>query len=574
MLTMLLLWGLMGMVGQGVRTVVGLKKLSDMYDTAPSEVDRFNAARIVIGLMIGFLAGVIGAMTSDVFNYPTLNREALLYLAGVGYIGVDVIEAFSQKLGAGRAKTPLTGGPGAETASTPPIADDGAVAGDREDRAVRPASHEILVGVMPQLTATHRHFPGSVSWALTAEGVAVDGGPARGTPGEPTTVRGIWRRFGPQVAAASAKYGVPVELIVATIATESGGNPSARRMEPQINDQSVGLMQTLVSTARSALHRKSLQANDLLDPATSIEAGTAYIAQQRHSTHFDPPLVAAAYNAGSLRRDAAEANRWQLHCFPRHTGRHVDHFVGWFNDCMLVAAAEAWGTDAGAPSFAAELGGGIIARPVPGSEERERARPRTEERPRDVFGPDFPPLPNFLPLVSTEDRQAIFGAFHFAPDPQPGNPEHIRVTDDWAHRNIKRVSIPVQHAFGKPGPFEIDFHALAEAQLVALWLEWERQGLLDRVLTFGGGYVPRFMRKSRSRLSNHAFGTAFDINAAFNPMGARPALVGQKGSVRELVPIANKFGFFWGGHFKTRPDGMHFEVAELLPPAELNTLAA
>jgi len=25
----------MGMVGQGVRTIVGLKKLSDVYDTAP-----------------------------------------------------------------------------------------------------------------------------------------------------------------------------------------------------------------------------------------------------------------------------------------------------------------------------------------------------------------------------------------------------------------------------------------------------------------------------------------------------------------------------------------------------------
>lgn len=43
-----------------------------------------------------------------------------------------------------------------------------------------------------------------------------------------------------------------------------------------------------------------------------------------------------------------------------------------------------------------------------------------------------------------------------------------------------------------------------------------------------------------------------------------PALEDAQGSLRELVPIANEHGFFWGGHFKRRPDGMHFEVAKLI----------
>jgi hypothetical protein len=42
-----------------------------------------------------------------------------------------------------------------------------------------------------------------------------------------------------------------------------------------------------------------------------------------------------------------------------------------------------------------------------------------------------------------------------------------------------------------------------------------------------------------------------------------PALVGQKGAVRELVPIAHENGVFWGGQFK-RKDGMHFEIAKIL----------
>jgi hypothetical protein len=75
--------------------------------------------------------------------------------------------------------------------------------------------------------------------------------------------------------------------------------------------------------------------------------------------------------------------------------------------------------------------------------------------------------------------------------------------------------------------------------------------------------VQRFIRCSTSSLSNHAFGTAFDINADQNPLGHQPALPGEPGCVFELVPIAHKFGFYWGGHFKDRRDGMHFEIAVL-----------
>jgi hypothetical protein len=95
-----------------------------------------------------------------------------------------------------------------------------------------------------------------------------------------------------------------------------------------------------------------------------------------------------------------------------------------------------------------------------------------------------------------------------------------------------------------------------------LWADWERAGLLHLVLTWHGSYVARFVRGSDRTLSNHAFGSAFDINFAWNKLGTVPALVGQKGTVRELVQIANDNGFYWGGHFK-RLDGMHFEVAQV-----------
>jgi hypothetical protein len=176
----------------------------------------------------------------------------------------------------------------------------------------------------------------------------------------------------------------------------------------------------------------------------------------------------------------------------------------------------------------------------------------------DKTSANFPAKPSFDPLVSNAAREQVFGKFAFRPNPLPGNKENIEVTDNWAKQNIIKVDIPQLTAIkGSPTTF---FHKLAAAQYKKLWSDWEKAGLLHNVLTWGGSYVPRFIRGSRTVLSNHAFGSAFDINMAFNGLGALPALVGQKGSVRELVKLANDNGFYWGGHFK-RLDGMHFEVA-------------
>ncbi|MEW6130028.1 MAG: M15 family metallopeptidase [Acidobacteriota bacterium] len=174
----------------------------------------------------------------------------------------------------------------------------------------------------------------------------------------------------------------------------------------------------------------------------------------------------------------------------------------------------------------------------------------------------FPPLPNFSPLVGTAARQAVFGKFAFKHQPVPGNRENIVITDNWENTNIVKVQIPqLAGVKGAPSSGKVRFHKLAAKQFADLWAAWETANLLDRVLSWEGSFVPRFQRGSVTTLSNHAFGSAFDINAAFNSLGAVPKLVGEKGSVRELVQIANAHGFYWGGHFKNRKDGMHFEVA-------------
>ena len=173
---------------------------------------------------------------------------------------------------------------------------------------------------------------------------------------------------------------------------------------------------------------------------------------------------------------------------------------------------------------------------------------------------NWPAKPKFSPLTSNAERGNVFGKFAFKSEPLPNNPENIRVTDNWVRDNI--VMAKVTQLIAIKGSDKVAFHKKGKAQLEKMWSDWEKAGLLHLVLTWSGSYNPRFIRGSRTVLSNHAFGTAFDINVEWNKLGAVPALAGRKGSVRELVKIANDNGFYWGGHF-TRLDGMHFEVAQV-----------
>jgi peptidoglycan hydrolase-like protein with peptidoglycan-binding domain len=173
---------------------------------------------------------------------------------------------------------------------------------------------------------------------------------------------------------------------------------------------------------------------------------------------------------------------------------------------------------------------------------------------------DPPPKPNFPPL-DLAGRQAAFGKYPFVPAAVPGNPEAIRITSNWVAENIVTVTIPqLIGVSGAPANGHAQFHRLVAPRAVALFQAWENAGLKALVLSYAGSFVPRFIRGSLSILSQHAFGSAFDINAQWNGFGATPAALGAKGSVRALVPIANELGFYWGGHFARR-DGMHFEIA-------------
>lgn len=179
---------------------------------------------------------------------------------------------------------------------------------------------------------------------------------------------------------------------------------------------------------------------------------------------------------------------------------------------------------------------------------------------RDESGPNWPRKPLSLIPLQPAQRERLFGKFSYVADPKPTNPEAIRITDGWAKENIVRVTIKQLVGIpGAPKDGRIELNVKIAPQFVAMFNAWETAGLIDRIKTFGGSWVPRFVRGSRTSLSNHSWGNAIDINVKWNGLGTVGALKGEEGSVRELVEIAAEYGQYWGGWF-TRPDPMHLEA--------------
>lgn len=96
----ILLGGLMGLFGQGIRAVVGLKTMVDeATNQQKSESDLFSAARLIISLVIGFLAGIAATLTLGIktlMDNPG-DLHTLLGIAAAGYAGTDAIEGFISK---------------------------------------------------------------------------------------------------------------------------------------------------------------------------------------------------------------------------------------------------------------------------------------------------------------------------------------------------------------------------------------------------------------------------------------------------------------------------------------------
>ena len=94
------------------------------------------------------------------------------------------------------------------------------------------------------------------------------------------------------------------------------------------------------------------------------------------------------------------------------------------------------------------------------------------------------------------------------------------------------------------------------------WVEPIDEGQLD-----DWGYAFRMTRGFDKILSNHASGTAIDLNATKHPLGKSNTFTKQQSNTIQLLIV--KYGLSWGGNYKRRKDEMHFEIA--LDKAQVQT---
>ncbi len=111
-LVMILVGGLLGALGQGLRVVVGLKKVYDQaHATNGDFTSLFDASKLLVSLFIGFLAGSLAILFMDLPEEP---KQLYALLVGAGYAGADFIEGFVQKaLPATAGGPPAAAAPGA-----------------------------------------------------------------------------------------------------------------------------------------------------------------------------------------------------------------------------------------------------------------------------------------------------------------------------------------------------------------------------------------------------------------------------------------------------------------------------
>lgn len=123
-LQLVALGGLAGLLGQGVRVVVGFKKLHDASTRSNSSVyDMIRPDRLFVPLAVGFIAGALAAATtiSTIAELHAISLQKILALAGAGYAGADFVEGFMSRV----APAPnLPAGQEGVGVSTPAASDD------------------------------------------------------------------------------------------------------------------------------------------------------------------------------------------------------------------------------------------------------------------------------------------------------------------------------------------------------------------------------------------------------------------------------------------------------------------
>jgi hypothetical protein len=452
--------GLLGMVGQGARAVAGLKKMNDALASAdPSAADAFEASRLTVSLIIGFIAGVAAALSLGIeklLKIDASNVQILLGIAAAGYVGSDFVEAFASGLS---KVAPVKFAGFGQTNQPPPQGPLGPPSGEPVPQT---KAYEVA-GAMSI-------FGGPNDTGMTAdEGLAIIDESdlprfsAYFLPQQPPGTTGLGRRLNPDAFYIACRWNYD-------------------------------------ATPKSFLKTVKVQ-------VTNPASGKSALAQP---VDWGP-------NEG--------------------TGRAADLSPGIAQNLGLVTDQQC-----------------RVLVPLP----PDAASPPPPGAPQPVPGPIV--ITDHLRVLPSEDEiRRHFGDFEY----QDIGGGEIKIVGDWARNNIVTVTIDELGGLVRGG--RVECHKAIAPALKAAFAEVGRRNLLDRILKWDGLWVPRHMSWNVNRpLSRHSWAIAFDINASWNGYGEAPKPKGVTGSVVDLVPIFESFGFAWGGFFRPDSirDGMHFEFCK------------
>lgn len=175
-----------------------------------------------------------------------------------------------------------------------------------------------------------------------------------------------------------------------------------------------------------------------------------------------------------------------------------------------------------------------------------------------------------METMTPEQRTAILDAMQKREGWKPGS------VAGQIDNSIKGTANLMHGQYGAPGSHlttittpsgkKLTVHEAAAAAFKGFLGDLEASGYkIDSV----AGYSNRSIRGS-SKLSQHAYGNAIDINPGKNPMGYGPLKTDLPPNVSDM---AAKWGLSWGGDWKNRKDAMHFEWAGKTPALDSKALA-
>lgn len=133
---------------------------------------------------------------------------------------------------------------------------------------------------------------------------------------------------------------------------------------------------------------------------------------------------------------------------------------------------------------------------------------------------------------------------------------------EWERDNIRPARVPAPLKFAGRPVNTLRVHRLLVDRFESVYNEIHHVGLWPAVESYAGAYAFRLIRGGES-LSMHSYGAAVDHDPFRNPLGAPPerCFFGNTEAGRAVVRIFEAHGFFWGGKFQGRKDGMHFQFA-------------